>query len=123
MVYIETCRRYLIFICRYLYVYNVVSSCHAADVIAVSDFVPNPTNYVRIYGHSCFSYRCLHIFKICRKGWNKTLSLTYLHTKMFRDVKSGDHGGQAIVPPCPVQATNVQLIHNQFQQTDFTTLK
>jgi len=57
------------------------------------------------------------------RGGTKTLSLTYPRTEKFRDVKSGDRGGQAIVPPRPVQATKGQLIHNKFQQTDFTTLK
>jgi hypothetical protein len=61
--------------------------------------------------------------KFAGRGGTKTLSLTYPHTEKFRDVKSGDRGGQAIVPPRPVQVTNVQLIHNQFQQTDCTTLK
>ena len=53
----------------------------------------------------------------------KTLSFTYPYTEQSKGVKSGDRGGQAIVPPRPVQATKGQLIHNKFQQTDFTTLK
>ena len=35
-------------------VFNVVSSCHAADVPSVSDFIPNPMNYLRIYGRNRF---------------------------------------------------------------------
>jgi hypothetical protein len=37
------------------------------------------------------------------------LSLTYPHIVQSRGVKSGDRGGQAIIPPCPIQATNVRL--------------
>ena len=37
----------------------------------------------------------------------QTLSQTYPHTVIFRGVKSGDRGGQAIVPPLPIQATTV----------------
>ena len=36
----------------------VVSSCHAADVPPVSDFVPNPINHVHIYGRNRFYYSC-----------------------------------------------------------------
>jgi len=36
----------------------VISSCHAADVPSVSDFVPNPMNLLRIYGRNRFCYPC-----------------------------------------------------------------
>jgi hypothetical protein len=38
----------------------------------------------------------------------KLLSLRYTHTETPKGVKSGDHGGQTIVPPRPIQATTVQ---------------
>jgi len=38
----------------------------------------------------------------------KTLSLMYPRTDKSRGVKSGDLGGQAIVPPRPIQTTTVQ---------------
>ena len=41
-----------------------------------------------------------------RAGTN-TLSLTYPHAVNSRGVNSGDHGGQAIVPPRPIQANTV----------------
>jgi hypothetical protein len=47
--------------------------------------------------------------KLAERGGTKTLSLTYPHTEKFRGVKSGDFGGQAIVPPRPIQANTVQL--------------
>ena len=40
------------FIYRYSQLFNVVSSCHTADVTSVSDFVPNPMNHVRVYAHN-----------------------------------------------------------------------
>jgi len=50
MIYITKYSIYLNFIYRYSQVLNVVSSCPAADVPSVSDFVPYPMNHVRIYG-------------------------------------------------------------------------
>ena len=47
--------------------------------------------------------------KLEGRGGTIIFSLTYPHTGESRDVKSGDHGGQAIVPPRPIQATTVQL--------------
>ena len=41
-------------------------------------------------------------------GGTKPLSLTYHHKETSRGVKSGDRGGQAIVPPRPIQATILQ---------------
>jgi len=38
------------------------------------------------------------------RSGKQTLSLTHPHTENSRGVKSGDHGGQAIVPPRPIQA-------------------
>ena len=43
------------------------------------------------------------------KGGTKTLSLIYPHTEKPRGIKSGDRGGQAIVPPCPIQTTNCRI--------------
>jgi hypothetical protein len=55
----KKCSICLSFICRYSRVFNVGSSCHAADVPSVSDFVPNPMNLVRICGRKrfCYPYR------------------------------------------------------------------
>jgi hypothetical protein len=47
--------------------------------------------------------------KLAGRGGTKTLSLTYPPTEKSRYVKSGDRGGQAIVPPRPIQATIVRL--------------
>ena len=43
--------------------------------------------------------------KLAGRGGTKTLSLTYPHTEKSRGVKSDDLGGQANVPPRPIQAT------------------
>jgi hypothetical protein len=83
----------------------MVSSCHVADVPSVSDFVPNPVNYVHIYGGNRFSYPSPQFFQTRRKRRKKTLPLTYPYAEKFRGVKSGDRSGQAIVPPRPIQAT------------------
>jgi len=56
MVYITKCRACLSFIYRYSQAFNVVSSCHAANVPSVSDFVPNPMNHIRINGRNRFCY-------------------------------------------------------------------
>jgi hypothetical protein len=43
--------------------------------------------------------------KLAGRSGTNTLSLTYLlHTEKSRGVKSGGRGGQAIVPPRPIQA-------------------
>jgi hypothetical protein len=47
--------------------------------------------------------------KLAGVSGTKSLSLTYPHTEKSRSVKSGDRGGQAIVPPRPIQATTVRL--------------
>jgi len=47
--------------------------------------------------------------KLAGKGGGNTVSLTYRHTVISRGIKSGDRGGQAIVPPRPIQATTVRL--------------
>ena len=47
--------------------------------------------------------------KLAGRGGTQTLSLTYPHTEKSRGVKSGDHGGQAIIPPRPIQATTVRF--------------
>jgi hypothetical protein len=47
--------------------------------------------------------------KLAGVGGTKSLSLTYLHTEKSRSVKSGARGGEAVVPPRPIQATTVQL--------------
>jgi len=43
------------------------------------------------------------------RGGTKTLSLSYPHTGKSRNVKSGDRGGQTIIPPRPIQAATVRL--------------
>jgi len=48
--------------------------------------------------------------KLAERGGTKIFFLTYPHTGKTRDVKSGDHGGQAIVPPRPIQATTMRLM-------------
>ena len=47
--------------------------------------------------------------KLAGRGGSKSLSLTYLHTEKSMCVKLGDRGGQAIIPPLPIQATTVRL--------------
>jgi len=41
---------------RYSYVFNVVSSCHAMDVLSVSNFVPHAMNDVLNYVMYSSSY-------------------------------------------------------------------
>ena len=77
---------------KYSQLLNVVPSCHAADV---SDFIPNPINHV------------LWLQLLLLSVLVVLLSLTYSHTEKSRGVKSGDHSGQAIIPPCPIQATTM----------------
>jgi len=43
--------------------------------------------------------------KLVGRGGTKTLSLMYPYSEKSRGVTSGDRGGRAIVPPCPIQAT------------------
>jgi len=43
------------------------------------------------------------------RGGTKTFSLMYTHTENSGGVKLGDRGGQAVVPPRPIQATTVRL--------------
>jgi hypothetical protein len=43
--------------------------------------------------------------KLERRSGIKTLSIKHPHTEKSRGVKSVDHGGQAIVAPCPIQET------------------
>ena len=47
--------------------------------------------------------------KLSARGRTKSLVLMYPHKEKSGDVKSGDRGGQGIVPPRPTQATTVQL--------------
>jgi len=49
VLYIKKCSICLNFIYRYSQVFFVASSCHAADVPSVRDFVPNHMNHVRIW--------------------------------------------------------------------------
>ena len=78
MTYITKCNVFLIFIYRYTQLFNVVSSCHTADVPSVSNFIPNPTNHVCIYGCNHFRYPCPQFFQLAGRGGTKTLSLTSL---------------------------------------------
>jgi len=50
--------------------------------------------------------------KLARRGGTKTL--TQPHTEMSRGVKSCDRGGQAIVPPRPIQATTFAVEVGRF---------
>ena len=59
------------FIYRYSEVFNMVSSCYAADVPSASCFVPNPMSHVSISGRNRFSYPCQQFFQTCRKICNK----------------------------------------------------
>ena len=47
-------------------------------------------------------------YKLAGMGGTKTLSFTYPHIETSKGVKSGDHGGQTMVQPRPIQATTVQ---------------
>jgi hypothetical protein len=76
VIYITKFSIFLSFIYRYSQMFSEVSSCHAADVPSLSDFVPNPTNHVQIYGRKRFCCPCPQFFQTCKKRWNKTLSLT-----------------------------------------------
>jgi hypothetical protein len=46
--------------------------------------------------------------KLAGMGGTKTSSLTYPHLETSRGVTSGARGGQTMVQPRPIQATNVQ---------------
>jgi hypothetical protein len=52
-------------------------------------------------------------FKLAGRGGAKTLSLTYPNKEKFKGVKSGNRGGQAIVPP------NLTVIRLQVVWQDF----
>ena len=95
----------MLVIYRYSQVFNAVSSCHAADVPSVSDLIPNSMNHVHTMFATVSVIRARNSSKLEGRSGTKTLSLTYPHTEKSRGVKSGDHGGQAIVPPRPIQAT------------------
>jgi hypothetical protein len=92
--------------------FNEVSSCHTADVPSLSDFLPNPMSASMVANASVA--RGLSSSKLARRGGTKTLSLTYPHTEMSRGVISDKPGDQAIVPPCPIQATTVRLRQEDF---------
>jgi hypothetical protein len=64
-------------------------------------------NHVRIYGHNRFWYSVRHSFYFEGRTGTKTLRLTYPHTEKSRGLKSGDRGGQAIVPPRPIKTIEV----------------
>jgi hypothetical protein len=65
--------------------------------------------YPRLWSlRCCYRTRTSYPRLTGRRG-TKPLSLTYLHTEKSRGVKSGDRGGQAIVPPRPIQASTVRL--------------
>jgi len=81
----------------------MVSSCHAADVPSVSDFVPNPESCPHLWPQPLV-IRARSSSKLAGRIGTSTLSLTHLHTEKARGVESGDRGGQAIVPPRPIQA-------------------
>ena len=55
-IYISQCSVCLCVIHRYSQLFNVVTSCHMADVPSVSIFIPNSINHVHTYGHNCFCY-------------------------------------------------------------------
>jgi hypothetical protein len=47
--------------------------------------------------------------KLAGRGGTKTFSVTYPHTEKSGALKLGDRGGQAVVPPRPIQAATVRL--------------
>jgi hypothetical protein len=93
---------------RYSQMFNLVFSCHAADVPSLSDFVPNPMNHVRIYGrkHPC----CPRppFFQTCKKCWNKNFVFNLTPTQKCPGVlyrtnvvaKLSFHHVQSKQPPC-----------------------
>jgi hypothetical protein len=66
---------------------------------------------VAIYGRNHFYYRTRSYSKPAGRGGTKPLSSTQPHTEKSRSVKTGDRGGQVIVPPRP---TGTQL-HDDLQ--------
>jgi len=80
----------------------MVSSCHAADVPSVSDFVPNPMNHAHFNGFTDSAFCACFSSHLAGRGGAKTLFITYPHTEKSRGVKSGNYGGQALVPSCPI---------------------
>ena len=125
MLFITKCSTYLSFISRYSQVFNVVSSCHAADVPSVSDFVPNPMNHVRMYGLQPLLLSVPVVLPNLQEEVEQKLwLLTYPHTENPRGVKSGDRGGQAIVPPRPIQATVCRVTRgNHFEHLSISVDK
>jgi hypothetical protein len=104
----------LSFIYRDSKVFNVVSSCHAADVPSVSDFVPKPTKISTSLVRTA-SVTSAHSSSILSgRGGRKTLCLMDPHTGKTKGVKTGNQGGQAIFPPCPIQATTVRWRYEDF---------
>ena len=118
---------------RYSHVFSVVSSCHAADscldwtwwndslatTIAWSQLSAISSQILRITSSSLVAnasvIRARSTSYLAGRGREKnlvfnvsphrTLSLTYPYIENSRGVKSGDRGGQAIVPPRPIKAT------------------
>jgi len=69
---------------RYSQAFHMVSSCHVADVPSVSDFVPNPTNHVRVYGRNSFSYPSPQLFQTRRKRRKKNF---VFNVSLFTEVQ------------------------------------
>lgn len=89
--------------------FNVVSSCHAADVPSISDFVPKPMKLSASLVTTASIFSAHSSSKLSGRGGSKTLCLTHPHIEKSRGVKIGNWGGQAIIPPRPIHATTVQL--------------
>jgi hypothetical protein len=95
MIYNTKCSLFLSFIYTYSQVFNMVSSCHVADVPFLSDFFQNPINHVQVATASVISARSSS--KLAGRGGTITLSLTYKHTDESRGVKSGGRDSHAIL--------------------------
>ena len=126
MIYITQCNVCLSFIYRYAQMFNVVSSCHAADVPSVSNFIANPMNHVCICGCNHFCYPCPQFFQTCRKRWNKNFVFNVFNAQLiFVDCEQmsathflSSHLQHKVDPglsPCE--------IHSQFQRPNCITLK
>ena len=61
------------FIYRYSQLFNVVSSYHTADAPTASGFVPDPMNYVRIYGRNRFVIRARNSSRLAGRGEGKNV--------------------------------------------------
>jgi hypothetical protein len=76
MIYITKFSICLSFIYRYSQTFNVVSSCHAADVPSVRDFVSNSRNHVRIMVATAFVIRARSFSRLAETDRTNTLPLT-----------------------------------------------